>query len=175
MAKGIRKEYRKQRQLMHEDYLKNELTNDRFSDEEKKILFDLMSSMKYGVNRIKEVLNNLLEISKREGTSVRTVIEELEIDNIIKGAISGTKAKAEYVRNVVRKKRYPKITKFEEEWKSKIKELKLPKGLSIEPPRNFEGDRLLIRIQMKNLGEYKTYLKKLDDIQEGLKGLLELL
>jgi hypothetical protein len=78
MIKDVKKEYKKQRELMHEEYLRNELeNNERFSREEKNLLFNLLSKLKYGVNRIKEVLTSIWEISRRDDVSIKNLIEEL--------------------------------------------------------------------------------------------------
>lgn len=176
MKRNLKEEYKKQRQVMHEEYLKEALLKEgKFREEEKDLLYNLLSSLKYGVNKIIEILNNLWEVSKRDEISIKEIINKLNIDEIMNNDKKSLKEKGELVRSLVFKARFPQITEFMDIWKEKIKGLKLPNGIKIEPPPNFEGDKIFVSIEIKTLDDYRNYLKKLNEIEPKIIELLDLL
>lgn len=174
MKKDIRREYRKQREQMHEDYLRSELNkNDNFTQEERDILFQLLSKMKYGVNRIKEILTNIREISKRDNISIKILVEELKENE--NSEEKNIKQKAEEIRKYIFKRRFPETSKMRNSWQEIISTLNLPKGLFIEPPHNFEGDHIIINIKASNNDDYEKCVKKLEEIKPEINKLIDFL
>ena len=172
MIKDVKKEYKKQRELMHEEYLRNELENNkRFSREEKNLLFNLLSKLKYGVNRIKEVLTSIWEISRRDDVSIKNLIEELIRDQGINE--DNIRQKAEEIRRKLFKKRFPELSKTKKSWNMMVSKLDLPKGLFIEPPHNFEGDNIVIKIKASNINDYEKCVKKLEEIKPQINTIID--
>jgi hypothetical protein len=54
-----------------------------------------------------------------------------------------------------------------------VSKLDLPKGLFIEPPHNFEGDNIVIKIKASNINDYEKCVKKLEEIKPQINTIID--
>jgi len=137
-------------------------------------LCGFLKTLRPGANRMKEIAENLLEISKRDGIPVKSILEKKEIREIILSK-AGRKQKTEQVRKFIKHLRYPLLTKKEQEINSKIFSLKLPKNVKLKYPENFEGDHLCLEIKFRKSAELKTLINEIAGKKKTLDELLKLL
>ena len=140
--------------------LENAIRLLEFSPEDQAEIARLVSKLKLGENKLKEVLTFLREISLRDGIGVREIVRG-EIGRVASDMALSKVQKAHRVRRGLREMRYPQLTQLEEDFREKLKGLGLSPGISLQPPPYFEGDTFRLEFGFRNVGEFKTILSKL--------------
>jgi ParB family chromosome partitioning protein len=117
-----------------------------------------------GQNKQKEVLEDLLEISKRKNVSPRDILERQGIQAILQSSKWPPVQKSERVRLALRRERFPHLTAWEESFQSALRELGWPKGISLEPAPYFETDDLEASFRFSDEREFRAHLQKLLEV-----------
>jgi len=117
-----------------------------------------------GQNKQKEVLEDLLEISKRNNVSPRHILETPGIQTVLQSSKWPPVQKSERVRLALRRERFPHLTAWEESFQSALRELGWPRGISLEPAPYFETDDMEASFQFKDEREFRAHLRKLLDV-----------
>ena len=141
----------------------------RMSSQDRMAIHPLLSRLKLGENRLREMLTLLNEISRRERVSIKEIIDLTEIQAILSQKELTPIQRTERVKKVLMGLRYPKMRQMEEEFEKKRKELNLPSGVSLHHPPYFEGKGLRIEFQFQTLEEFRsivTSLSLLSDREE---------
>ncbi len=87
-------------------------------------VLSLISPLKLGENRLREVLTLLEEISRRDQWSAREIVRRLEIQAILSQKELTPSQKTERVKKVLMTLRYPKMHQLEEGFEKKKKRFK---------------------------------------------------
>ena len=125
----------------------------------------LVSKMKLGENKLKEVLTFLREISSRDGLMVRELVQG-EIEAIASDITLSKVQKTHLMRRCLREMRYPQLTELEKAFRKKRKGLGLSPGISLQPPPYFEGETFRLEFGFRDVGEFKAILSKLIEASE---------
>jgi hypothetical protein len=120
-----------------------------------------------GQNKQKEVLEDLLEISKRKNVSPRDILETPAIQAVLQSSKWPPVQKSERVRLALRRERFPHLTAWEESFQSALRELGWPKGISLEPAPYFETDDLEASFRFSDEREFRVHLQKLLEVSSG--------
>ena len=72
--------------------------------------------------------------------------------------------KTRKIRSYLKKRRFPALSKAENEFKINVKELKLGSGAKLIPPNNFEGNTYTLSLYFKNKKELNDRLAILEKI-----------
>jgi hypothetical protein len=144
-----------------------------YCEEDRQILLSFLYPL--GQNKQKELLQNLLEITKRDRISVQNILTGEDAQNITSDQNLSPHQKAENIRNLVQRKRYPTLATWKDTFKSKKKELSWPDDIKIEPSPFFEGEDFEVRFSFKDFDEYGKKLTKLNDLasDEKISALLK--
>ena len=134
-----------------------------FREEELSALVSLLSSLKPGENKTKEILTHLHEIALREETSVTALLEEAR--DLWAGE-DGRVERLERFRDWLRRRRYPRFSTLKEEFEKFRASLRLPPSFSLHPPPFFEGEEFRVELRFSD----REQLMKLS---QGLRRLLE--
>ena len=134
-----------------------------FREEELSALVPLLSSLKPGENKTKEILTHLHEIALREETSVTALLEEAR--DLWAGE-DGRAERLERFRDWLRRRRYPRFSSLKEEFEKFRASLRLPPSFSLHPPPFFEGEEFRVELRFSD----REQLMKLS---QGLRRLLE--
>jgi hypothetical protein len=126
----------------------------------------LISPLKLGENRLRELLTLLEEMSRRNHATVKEIAGRPEIQAILSQKELTPSQKTERVKKVLTDLRYPKLNQMEKAFDKKRKDLNLPPNISLHHPPFFEGKRLKIEFQFETLDEYKTTLKSLSSLPD---------
>jgi len=124
----------------------------------------IFNDLKLGLNKQRELITLINEISLRENIPVMKVIQESNFQEILNSEELDRTKKTERLRFYLKKRRYPSIAQAEQDFVSLIKELKLKKGMKLIPPKNFEGNTFIIKLHfnnLKNLQDHSDALKKI--------------
>ncbi len=117
-----------------------------------------------GQNKQKDVLEDLLEISKRKNVSPRDFLETPGIQAVLQSSKWPPVQKSERVRLALRRERFPHLTAWEESFQLALRELRWPRGISLEPAPYFETDDMEASFRFKDEREFRAHLRKLLEV-----------
>lgn len=103
------------------------------------------------INRQREFLTMVKDISAREGISIKALMEENGVQEIFSQNLSDHSEIARQMRVYLKKRRFPTICKKEEAFSSYVKSLKLPPNAKLSAPDYFEGMTYLLEFSFKNI------------------------
>lgn len=152
--------------LRHTLSLTNILLFAKFSVGEQESIRRFLSPLRLSESATKEVLTYLLEISLRDGIGVEGLLSCREIQGVLWNERLSGPVKNQAVRRILRAKRYPELTQIEANFTARKKEMRLPPQVSLTPPPFFEGNRFRLEFSFKNVDEFTTSLKRLQDVPE---------
>ncbi len=109
----------------------------------------------------KEIITNLYEISMREDITPDGILESPEIKKILDDEEADDKKKGNLVRALLKKRRFPEISRAENEFRENMKRLRLGPGLKLEPPIHFEAKDYTFSFKFKNHDELLDNVDKL--------------
>jgi ParB family chromosome partitioning protein len=127
-------------------------------------VLSLISPLKLGENRLRELLTLLEETSRRNHATVKQIAGQPEIQAILSQRELTPPQKAERIKKVFTDLRYPKLNQMEKAFEKKRKGLNLPSNISLRHPPFFEGKGLKIEFQFETLEEYRSILKSLSSL-----------
>lgn len=135
----------------------------------------LFNKLKVGLNRQRELLLLIKEIAKRENISIAGVLQADEFDAIVNAEDQDRSIKNRQLRAYLRRRRYPMITRAEENFKIHLKQLNLGRGIRLMPPKEFEGNTYQLSLDFESLSELADLRSKVDQLVENtsLKKILE--
>ena len=125
------------------------------------ILFD---NLKLSLNKQREIITRIKEIAIREDVSVLCLLETGPIREIVKDKDMDRALKVNKIRLYLKQRRFPEISKAEEYFEKKIKELKLGSDIKLIPPKDFEGKGYRLNIYFESLEKLKKQKVNLDKI-----------
>ncbi len=129
-------------------------------------LLKLFGSLKLGLNKQRELLTLLKEISLREKIPVLQLLEEEHMGEIFKSEDLNRVQKAQKIRTYLKQRRFPSITKAEHEFEILRNTLALGGAIKLSPPKDFEGNTFTLSIFFRSL-------KELKDRQQAINHLLD--
>jgi ParB family chromosome partitioning protein len=137
---------------------------DRFDPADGQALLELFDHLKLGLNRQRELLLLLEEISRREGISIQQLMTEKPLSHIIENSEIDRAIKRRNVRTYLRRRRFPMISEAETRYEAFVKQLKLGPNINLTPPKDFEGMTYTLTIRFENQNELKNLKEKLETI-----------
>jgi ParB/RepB/Spo0J family partition protein len=129
-------------------------------------IFSLISRLKLGENRLREVLTLLEEISRRNQYKEKDVVQRPEIQAILSQKELTPSQKTDRIKKVLTDLRFPKLNQLEKTFEKKRKDLNLPSNILLHHPSFFEGKRLKIEFQFETMEEYRIVLKSLSSLPD---------
>ncbi|MCP4402830.1 MAG: ParB N-terminal domain-containing protein [bacterium] len=147
------------------------------SNDDRHSVFSLISHLKLGLNKLKELLNYLEEIALRDALSITEILSAAEIQEIVAHEKYSGPQKIEQLRYALRKQRFPSFTALEEQYHEALKGLKLPRGLQLKTDRFFEDDNMSAGFRFSSPEELKSVAEELLQLSEKaeLQELLQLI
>ncbi len=124
-------------------------------------ILSLISSLKLGENRLREILTLLEEISRRNQNRVREIVQRPEIQAVLSQKELTPSQKTERVKKILMDLRYPKMHQLEEGFEKKKKGLNLPSSVTLHHQPFFEGRGLRVQFQFETMEEYQAVLSAL--------------
>lgn len=134
-----------------------------FSQEDRLTFFMLAKRLQLGKNRQRELLNLLLDLSKRDDLSFSQIIDTESIQEILSNDSIATPIKAERVRHILHTRRYPRFSEVEREFNDIVKRMRLPRSMSLTPFAYFEQSRYTLKFEF---ADQKDFEHKLDFLQK---------
>jgi hypothetical protein len=122
---------------------------------------DFLSHLKLSLHKQRELIDFIIEIAKRDGCSIESVLTSTELLQILDNSEYDLPRKAGLIRDVLRKRRFPQLSKAQASFERLKGELKLGKSLSLKPPHGFEGNRYGISLSFSSIPELETMIQTL--------------
>jgi ParB family chromosome partitioning protein len=129
-------------------------------------LLSLLSSLKLGENRLREVLSLLNEISRKEGLTMTEIVQQEDLQKILSQKDLTPSQRTEHVKKVLMDLRYPRMRKKEEDFEKKRKELNLPSCISLRHEPYFEGRGLRVEFQFESVEQYRSIVSTLAQVAD---------
>lgn len=115
----------------------------------------LFNTLKLSLNKQREIVTLVKEISIREDTSMMQVLEDPHLKKVLMDENLDKNQKAHKVRIYLKQKRFPSIAAAERSYEKYRQRLKLGEHIKLIPPTNFESPTYTIRITFNTMTELK--------------------
>lgn len=135
-----------------------------FTTDDRMALLSVLSSLKLGENRLRELLTLLEGISRRSHVTIREIAGKPELHAVLSEKDLTPSQKTERVKKLLMGLRYPKLSELEKAFEKNRKDLNLPPEISLHHSPFFEGNGLKIEFQFGSIEEYQTILKILSNL-----------
>lgn len=133
-----------------------------FTPQEQKILLPLLLPL--GQNKQKAILEDLLEIAKRNDIPAQNILLSGEIKDIQGMETLTPLQRADKIRALLRKKRYPAFSSWKDSFDSLLKKMKWPREITVNPSPFFEEDDFTVIFSFENQEQFKASLLKLKEL-----------
>jgi ParB family chromosome partitioning protein len=116
---------------------------------------ELFNTLKLSLNKQREIVTLVKEISIREDTSIIQVLEEPYLKKVLTDENLDKNQRTHKVRIYLKQRRFPSIAEVERSFEKYRKKLNLGKHIKLIPPNNFEGPTYTLNITFKTLKDLK--------------------
>jgi ParB-like chromosome segregation protein Spo0J len=117
--------------------------------------------MPLGQNKQKEILEDLQEISQRENIAVEGILKAVEIRHIQSSEKLSPLQKADKIRALLHKRRYPSFSSWKESFDSSLRKMHWPKEIALKHSPFFEDEDIAVTFSFKNKKEFEENISKL--------------
>jgi len=121
-----------------------------------KALVGLFAGLKLGLNRQREILTLLKEISLRDEVPIQALVGEERLQELLCTEELNHAQKAQGLVKLLSQRRFPAITEAEHRFEDIKRDLKLGRGMKLIAPKNFEGTEYGLNISFNTLTELKA-------------------
>jgi len=119
-----------------------------------------------GRNKQKELVEHLMEISRRDSVSIMSVLSAPEIETVIRSHFFSEQQKAERVRAILRRKRYPALTATTDSFLAAVKSIAWPENIAVEPPPFFESEDVSVKFSFRSSEEFGKKVEELKAVAD---------
>ncbi len=137
-----------------------------FSSNDRRSIFLLISELKVGVNKLKELLNYLEEISLRDERTISTILASQEIRAILTDQKHRGPQRIDALRAALRTQRFPRLSRLESQYQETLQRLKPSCGIRLTTDRIFEDDSMNAAFRFSSPEELKTAATELLRLSE---------
>ena len=135
---------------------------------------DVARLLRLRTGQLVAALDTLEEIAVREHVTVTAILDRPEIRRIAGGSGSAP-SRASKLLEALRTLRYPLLKQMQEQLRSEVSSLKLPRGISIDLPKELGSDELTVSLRVRSAAELTHLLDALDRSRPGLTRIIEML
>lgn len=133
-----------------------------YTPQERDVLLPII--MPLGQNKTKELLEDILEVSKRDSIPVREILSRKELADIWKSENLSLLQKADRTRVFLRRRRYPRLFSCKDSFDSLLREMKWPEEIMVEPCAFFEEEDLTVSFTFKDKEGFRNSVHKLNEL-----------
>jgi len=136
------------------------------SSKDRMALLSLISPLKLGENRLREILSFLEEITKRDRLTIREIVKRPEIQAVLSHQELTPPQRADRMKKALLGLRYPRMHNMETKFEKKRGELGLPANVSLLHQPFFEGKGLKMEFHFETVEEYRSMLSSLSKLTD---------
>jgi hypothetical protein len=133
-------------------------------EQERSFFLNFCLTLKAGKNRQKEFYNLFADLTHIAKNSFIEIAQNLRLENLLTDDSVETPVKSERIRLLLRQARFPNLTKTEQEFKSILKEMKIPSVIKIIPFPFFEESKFTVTFDFQNRQELKKQIDALTKV-----------
>jgi len=133
-----------------------------FSPEDRVPLLPLILPL--NVNKLKQVLEDLYDLSKKTGDSTKVLLSAPEILSVSQSENLSSLQKAEKIRSLLRAKRSPTLSSWKKSFDTSLKKARLSKEVDFDTASFFEDGEFTVTFSLKNKQAFQKRLSKLQDL-----------
>jgi hypothetical protein len=137
-------------------------------------MLDIARALRLRTGQLVTALETLDEIAVREHVTVAAILDRPEIRRITNGSGSAP-SRASALLEALRTLRYPLLKRMQDELRTEVSALKLPRGISIDLPQELGSDELRVSLRVRSQAELAHVLDALDRSRSGLTRIIEML
>jgi ParB family chromosome partitioning protein len=124
----------------------------------------IFDQLRVGINKQKDIVNLSREISRREGISLKEVLEDDHIIDILTHRDFDRGQKSRRLRAYLRRRRYPGIVEAEKKFETYRKNLKLGNDIRLIPPKDFESTRYGLNLTFTSIEDLESIHRRITEI-----------
>jgi ParB family chromosome partitioning protein len=109
-------------------------------------LTHLFQDLTLGLNKQREIIQMASEIAKHNDLSLKDFFYSKELQDIIEDPLLDKNKKTFKIRQWLKEKRYPQLSKEQKRFNEKLKLLKLGNNVKLIPPAYFEGNNFSLSL-----------------------------
>jgi ParB family chromosome partitioning protein len=132
-------------------------------------LVELFNRLKIGTNKQRELLTLLVEISIREKTTMKNLLNNKDLKKIMVSDEPDHVQRRRHLKEFLMRRRFPTIFDTQTRFKHITKTLKLGDTVKLIPPKDFEGSTYKLTAQFRTHAELSDLRTKLDAIIQNPK------
>ena len=132
-----------------------------FAPEDRERLIPVVEPM--SLNKLKQFLEDLFELSKKTEDLPRTILAKPEIQSVVRNDKLSSLQKAEKIRVLLRTKRCPHLEAWKKSFTSSLKKAGLSKHVVFDSPSFFEDGQFDVTF---SLNDKEAFLKRLAKLQD---------
>ena len=140
-----------------------------FQKESIKSFLKIFAKIKASNNKQLEIMQYVVEISKRDVIELESFLKNQEIEAIILDQNKEPVLKTKLLRDYLYEQRFPNLSKVRKTVQKKINNLKLGNKIRFSPPENFENQNYSVSFNAKNYSEFKANIQILNSVLENQK------
>jgi hypothetical protein len=137
-------------------------------------LLEVARSLRLRTGQIVTAIEMLEEIAVREQLTVAAILERPELRRIANGSGSAPSRASAWLESI-RVLRYPRLKQMQALLRSEVSALKLPRGISIDLPKDLGSDEVTVSMRVRSGAELAQLLGALDHSQPALRRIIEML
>ncbi|MDH5743410.1 MAG: ParB/RepB/Spo0J family partition protein [Candidatus Aminicenantes bacterium] len=115
-------------------------------------------------NKQKQILDDLIQISRKEEISLKKILATQEIQPVLKSEKLTPLQKAEKIHILLRKERYPSLSAWKESFDASLKRACLSKEVTVESSSFFENGEFSVSFSLRDKEEFSKRLAKLEKL-----------
>ena len=145
-----------------------------FDESSRREMLALARNLRFRTGQLVTALDLLEEIAVRDRVKVAEVLGRDEIRRIADG--SGSRpARASALVEALRKIRFPRLRRMQERLRAEIAALKLPRGISVDLPKELGSDELTVSLRVRSADDLGRLVAALNQSSAGLARIVEML
>lgn len=134
----------------------------KFGEADRMRLLPVLSPL--GQNKQRELLDDLWCVCRRDRLAVRNVLSRGGIGKTLRSPSLTPLEKAERVRRLLRKLRYPVLSARQEAFEAALRKMTAPRGVAIQPSPYFEDESVSVSFRFRNAAELRDRLRSLEKL-----------
>jgi len=138
----------------------------KLAETDREAFWSLVRELKLGENHLKDFLDWLEEISLRDGVSICDVLNGKSLQRISSDPRLGRNDKLKQIKEELRRLRFPRLARIEEEIRKRIHELRLGPKIQITAPLALEGSGLAVQMKAASYEELGRLVGELREAME---------
>ncbi len=133
-----------------------------FAPEDRERLIPLIVPM--SLNKLKQFLEDLSELSKKTGDLPKTILSTPEIQSVTRNDNLSSLQKSDKIRALLRTRRYPQLSAWKKSFVTSLKKARLSKDVVFDSPSFFEDGEFGVTFSLNDKEAFQKRLAKLQDL-----------